>query len=69
MLDIEKATCVVCHRERPLNEMRNVDCVDDADSEWIYACDDINPHGLGGTCYGKYDRKYHFNESIKSTLP
>ena len=55
-----KVTCVVCQRVRPISEMRNVDTVNGADSDWIYACNDVNPHGLGGTCYGKYDRKRHF---------
>lgn len=53
--------CAVCKQVKPISKMRNVDCVEEfAESEWIYACDDINPHGLGGTCYGKYDRERHF---------
>lgn len=57
---LPKQKCIVCNRERPEAEIRNVDTRDQtAESEWIYACDDINPDGLGGTCYGKYDRELH----------
>lgn len=59
---LPKQKCIVCKRERPELEMRNVDTLDGtSNGKWIYACDDINPHGLGGTCYGKYNRVLYVN--------
>ena len=62
MEEPQKATCAVCNTTRPISQMRNVDTKNrDPESEWIYACNAVNPHGLGGTCYGKYNRESYLN--------
>ena len=49
---VELIECASCNQKKQVSEMRNVDT--DKDGKWIYCCNDIHPHGLGGTCYGKY---------------